>query len=170
MLQKSFEFKNKNAIKRKMSYDSLPNDLKNLIADFSWQITAQVMHTDLQLCTEIKDMHLHVLFLRKNVWCRRSRRYVPSPLDVFRPISWFNNGWRSLFDWLVVTEFLHRLDFRKRVVRSTGTRAQWIKRVSNWRNLLLLDTFFKILLTVPQDPFKPTYKDERFSGIKWLWN
>ena len=153
-----------------MSYDSLPKDLKNLISDFAWEITAEQLHRDLQLCTEIRQWHLHVVFLKRNVWCKRSRRYVPTPLHVFRPISWFNSGWRSVFDWLVVSEFLHRLDFRKRVVRSTGTRSQWIQRVSNWRNLLLLDTFFKILLSLPQDPFKPTYRDARFSGIKWLWD
>ena len=115
-------------------------------------------------------MLVHLVFLKNNVWCKRSRRYVPSPFRVFRPISWFNNSWRSIFDWLVVDEFLHRLDFRKRVVKRTGTRPEWIKRMTNWRNLLLLDNLFKILLKSPHDPFKPTYKAERFSGIKWLWH
>ena len=153
-----------------MSYETLPKDLQNLIPGFAWAITAKQMHNNLQTCTEIKDWHLHLVFLKQNVWCRRSRMYRPSPLRVFRPISWFGNSWKNIFDWSVTEEFLHRLDFRKRVVKRTGTREQWTDLISNWRNLVLLDSFFKILMKIPQDPFKPTYKTERFSGIKWLWD
>ena len=153
-----------------MSYESLPKDLKNMIADFGWNIAAKQLHNNLQTCTEINSWKLHIVFQKQKVYCRRSRMYVPNPVQIFRPISWFGNSWRVLFDWCVVDEFLHRLDFRKRVVRSTGSRRKWRSRISNWRNLLLLDTFFKILLRLPQDPFKPTYKAERFNGLKWVWD
>ena len=153
-----------------MSYELLPNDLKNLVAEMCWDITARQLQNNLQTCTEICDWKLHTVFLKQKVYCRRTRRYMDSPLRVFRPISWFGNSWRTLFDWNVVNEFLHRLDFRKRVVKKMGSRMEWVLLISNWRNLLLLDTFFKILLHVSEDPFKPTYRAERFSGIKWLWN
>ena len=156
-----------------MSYNSLPKDLKNLITGFGWQITAKQLHDNLQTLSEIKKWQLHIVFLKKNVWCRRSRMYTYSPLTVFRPISWFGtrfSGWRILFDWIVVQEFLHRLDFRKRIVFRTGTRKQWLLKITDWRNVLLVDSFWKTLLRVSQDPFKPTYKEERFTGIKWLWD
>lgn len=152
-----------------MGYLDLPKDLQNVICDFGWQITAKQLRKSLQKCLEISKWKLNPMVLKRKVWCRRHRDYVENPLRVFRPISWFRNSWKVLFDWCLVTELLHRLDFRKRAVKRTGTREQWVVRLRNWRRIRWLSNFFEMMLDLKTDPFKPTFKTERFDNMKWFF-
>ena len=152
-----------------MGFRTLPKDLQNLISDFGWEITTKQLDKSLQTCLEIKSWKLHPHVLRRKVWCSRFRDYVESPLVIFRPISWFRNCWKTLFDWCTVTEILHRLDFRKRAVKRTGTRSQWVNRLRNWRRIRWLSSFFSMMMDLETDPFKPTFKTERFDNMKWVF-
>jgi len=151
-----------------MSFHSLPKDLQNLISGFCWEITAKRMMQNLKTCKEIKKWNLHPLLLKINVWCTRRRDYVRSPLVVFRPIAQFGNSWKAVFDWSVVYEILHRLDFRKRVVKRSGSRVDWMNRMRSWRQIRWMDKFFLMMMMETEDPFKPTFKKERFVGMKWF--
>lgn len=151
---------------RKNTFHSIPTDLQNLIVEFCWSITAQRFLSNLKTCTEIKNWKLHPMFLKLNVWCVHKRRYVANPLRVFRPIMWFGNIWRYVFNWECVEEVLYRLDFRKNGVREMGTREQWSKRLRNWRNILYFDGFFTLMALLP-NPFKPTFRTQRFEGCSF---
>lgn len=151
---------------KKNTFHSIPTDLQNLIVEFCWSITAQRFLSNLKTCTEIKNWKLHPMFFKLNVWCVHKRRYVANPLRVFRPIMWFGNIWRLVFNWECVEEVLYRLDFRKGGVREMGTREQWSRRLRNWRNILYFDGFFT-LMALLTNPFKPTFRTQRFEGCSF---
>mgnify|MGYP003725924681 CR=1 FL=1 len=144
-----------------MSFFSLPADLQNLVTAFCWEISAKRLERNLKTCEEVQKWKLHPVFLKSKVWCNHKMRHTSTPLVVFRPIVWFGNSWKSIFDWNAVFEVLYRLDFRKNAVREIGTRADWVERLKNWRNILYFDGFFTLMMYEPN----PTYKQQRFTAL-----
>ena len=171
-VQKSVQnpnLKRKYSFLKEMSFKSLPKDLQNVIVGFSWGITAKQLYNNLSTCAKIVNWDLHPVFIRNRVWCSHTHDYVENPLSVFRPIAWFGNNWKAVFDWCIVSEILHRLDFRKRMVRRVGTRDRWLARLKNWRTIRVLNSFFAMMMHLNRSPFKPTYQSQRFNHMKPFW-
>ena len=81
-----------------MSFFALPTDLQNLVTAFCWEISAKRLERNLKTCEEVQRWKLHPVFLKSKVWCKHKTRYTSNPLVVFRPILWFGNSWKSIFD------------------------------------------------------------------------
>jgi hypothetical protein len=118
------------------------------------------------MCEQIKSFNISPLFFRLQMWSWFYGTFLPSPLVVFEPIQRYTGRWSDLVDWYAVNELLHRLDYRRQLVKIGGTRAQWFEKFrGNWINIRVFDSFYRILLHSGFKCFKPTYEVERFDCL-----
>ena len=65
---------------------------------------------------------------------------------IFEPISAFLS-YRDLFEWDTVYNKLWQLDFRKRVVKSLGSRGRWHLRFAlDWKTIMDFAMFLNIVM------------------------
>ena len=95
-----------------MNLVALPIDLQDLVVQFAYEIKLKDLKKDLTVITEVKSWNLHPSFIRGRVWCDRMWGLVSNPLDVYLPLTWFQDRF-VFFDMGLVDEVLGRLDFRK---------------------------------------------------------
>ena len=147
-------------------FHELPTDLKNVVCDFAYCTPWDLVRKDLEMCAELQEMDISPVFTRKGMWSTFYKEYLPSPLVKFEPIRHFGE-WRDYIDWNAVQEFLWRLDFRRRFVRTISTRDGWRARLKkNWRDIKIFDDFFRFLLYTRVPCFKPIWKPVGFHAIK----
>ena len=150
-----------------MSFEELPNELKCVISDFAWECKWKDVQKDLNTCDEIKSLKISSVFLRQQMWSLKYKRYIPNPLTTFEPICNYTGEWFDFIDWCSVQEMLWRLDFRRKIVRIVQTRDGWRKiLMKNWRNIKVLDEFYKFLLYTQVNCFKPSCKPVRFNCLQ----
>ena len=152
-----------------MSFEELPEDLKNVIFDFAYTATWKTCEKDLKTCEEIEKLNVPHVFTRDLMWSVKFLEYIPSPLDVFEPIQNFTGSWYDYFDWHTVKEFLWRLDFRRKCVKFPYSREQWRQLCAkNWRNVSFFVDYFNFLLCSKAECFKPAWKILGFNCLQSL--
>jgi len=141
-----------------MRFSNLPKDVKNIVCGFAYDQNWEKTASSLRICLETKKLHISPVFLRLQMWSWTYLAFIPSPLYVFEPIHNFTGRWADMVDWHAVNELLFRLDYRKSIVRIAGCRKDWYKKfTTNWLNIRLFDSFYRILLHSGFNCFKPTY-------------
>ena len=149
-----------------MSFETLPKVLKNLVCEFAFDANWKITNRNLEMCGKIVRLDISPVFLRQQMWSWSHGTFLPNPLVVFRPIKQFTGRWSDMIDWHSVNELLHRLDFRRKFVRVAGTRLDWFQKFrSNWLNIRLFDSFFRVMLHSATPCFKPTYQMQRFDSL-----
>jgi hypothetical protein len=138
-----------------MRFSVLPTDLQDMVVGFCFEIRLSDLKRDLDTIFEIKAWDLPPRLLPDTVFCPETYGYVPHPTRVYRPLSHFTNKLR-LFDMFRVFDVLHRLDFRKREVRSMGSRWDWMRKLKEWEFLGLFSLFFKDVEKNPSN-LKPNW-------------
>ena len=131
-----------------MNLVTLPVDLQDLVVQFAYEIKLKDLKKDLTVITEVKSWNLHPSFIRGRVWCDRMWGLVSNPLDVYLPLTWFQDRF-VFFDMGLVDEVLGRLDFRKKDVRSMGSRWDWVIYLQEWEFMGLFAVFFRIMQENP---------------------
>jgi hypothetical protein len=150
-----------------MGFDGLPKDLKNVIADFTWQCKWEMAEKDMNTCEEITRMQISPVFHRHVMWSNRYHSYIPNPLKKFEPIRNFTNNWSDFVDWHAVQDMLWRLDFRRKFVKLVHTRDEWRRMfAADWRSIEKFDCFYRFLLYTRVPCFKPIWKPCGFQGLK----
>ncbi|MAD46762.1 MAG: hypothetical protein CMH98_17345 [Oceanospirillaceae bacterium] len=149
-----------------MTFYRLPNDLKNIVCGFAWKSSWEETQSSLDMCVTVKDYQISPVFLRRDMWSWTFASFLPNPMVEFMPIQKFTGRWHDLIDWHAVNELLFRLDYRRKVVRMAGTRAEWFRRFKqNWLQIALFDTFYRVLLHSDMDVFKPTFTRLRYDQL-----
>ena len=162
-----------------MGFEELPTDLKNLVCGFAYAQNWSKTKSSLQTCEKIASYNISPVFLRLQMWSWAYCAFLPNPLNVFEPICQYTGRWSDMVDWHAVNELMHRLDFRRRIVRMGGTRRQWFRKFKeNWLNIVQFDTFYRVMLHSGVKCFKPTYEVVRleqlsefrspFQSARWL--
>ena len=139
----------------KMFFSALPADLQDLVIGFCFEIRLKELKRDIDTIFEIKAWDLPPNLLPSLVFCPETYGYVPHPMLVYRPLRHFTNKLR-LFDMFRVFDVLHRLDFRKREVRSMGSRWDWLEKLQEWEFIGLFSTFFREVNKNPSN-LKPNW-------------
>ena len=150
-----------------MGFDGLPKDLKNMVSEFAYDCKWEIVKNDLEMCTTVQEMDISSVFTRNVMWSHKYQAYLPNPLFEFEPIRNYTGSWGDFFDWHAVQEFLWRLDFRRRFVKLVHTRREWRVLFKNdWKNILMLDSFYRFLLYTRVPCFKPLWKPCGFKCMK----
>ena len=145
-----------------MSFDQLPKVLKNVVCEFAFGCKWEETVSSLKMCETIASYDISPVFLRLQMWSWTYGTFMPNPLYCFEPIRRFTGRWSDMIDWHAVNELLFRLDYRKSIVRIAGCRKDWYKKfTTNWLNIRLFDSFYRILLHSGFNCFKPTYMLQR---------
>ena len=145
-----------------MSFDALPNDLKNLVSGFAYSTNWSQTEADIEMCIQIIDAHISPMFLRQQLWSWPYRSFLPSPLVSFQPLNQLTGRWSDIVDWNVVNELMFRLDYRRSLVKVGGTRSEWFAKFkSSWLQICLFDAFYRLLLQSDCPIYKPTYTSLR---------
>ena len=147
-----------------MSFEQLPKVLKNTVCEFAFDSNWYQTVTSLNMCEKVASYEISPVFLRLQMWSWPHGAFLPSPLEVFEPINRYTNRWSDMIDWHAVNELLHRLDYRRRLVRSGGTRHEWFEKFKeNWLSVRIFDSFYRAMLNSSIPCFKPTYEQQRFN-------
>ena len=150
-----------------MEFTDLPKDLKNVISAFAYGCKWEIVEKDLKMCETVKNMEISWCFTRDVMWSHKYMEYIPSPLICFEPIQNFTGSWSDYFEWHSVQEFLWRLDFRRRFVKLMYSRREWrLLFKKDWKNILMLDAFYRFLLYTRIPCFKPLWEPCGFNAIK----
>ena len=156
--------------KQKMSFEQLPIELKSLVSGFCFKTTWEETEKSLEMCTKIKNLDISPLFLRLQMWSWSYLQFLPNPLHVFEPINRYTGRWSDIIDWHSVNELLYRLDYRRRIVKTFGTRHEWFKKFKqNWQTVRHFDMFYRLMLHSSVMCFKPTYELQRVTELS-SWN
>lgn len=155
---------------QRMEIWQLPLDLQNLICDFAWKCTVRNAMSSLNTILMLKSLKLPCNFYLDLVWCwhcRTGYTRLQNPLVVFWPIEDF----RILFNGERIRAILFQLDFRKRMVKRCGTRANWLENFDNcWTFYAKFGLFYKILKKLPKNPYCPTYTQELTNSGSRFWS
>ena len=150
-----------------MDFDDLPKDLKNIISGFAYECKWETVEFDLEMCKIVKSMDVSAVFLRRDMWSLKYKRFLPNPLQSFEPIANFTGAWSDFVDWHSVQELLWRLDFRRKFVKVVASRMQWREKFNqDWKNIVLFDGFYRYLLSSRVPCFKPIWKPVGFSCLQ----
>ena len=153
-----------------MSFEKLPKVLKNVVCEFAYASNWEKTHSSLKMCETIKSFGISPVFLRLEMWSWQYCQFVQSPLRVFEPIHCFTSRWSDIVDWHAVNELLHRLDYRRHIVKTFGTRHEWFKKFKqNWQTVRQFDMFYRLMLHSQVLCFKPTYEKQRVTELS-SWN
>jgi len=148
--------------KHKMGFYDIPKVLQNMVCEFAFATNWPKTLQSLQMCEEIARRDISPVFLRQQVWSWSYESYLPNPNVCFEPIEQLTGVWSDIIDWHAVNELLFRLDFRRNIVKSCGSRKKWFEKFRrNWLNITEFDAFYRVLLHVHSDCFKPTYVTQR---------
>lgn len=150
-----------------MEFSCLPKDLKNVITDFAFGTTWEIVKNDLKVCGEIKNMNLSPVLTRFTMWSHKYDEYMPDPLRQFEPICNLTGSWIDFIDWSAVREILFRLDYRRKWVNFLYSRDEWLLLFNkNWKNIAHFDSFFRFLINTRIDCLKPLWKACGFDCLK----
>ena len=150
-----------------MGFQELPKVLKNIVAEFAYDVKWEEMENDLVMCERLRRMEISSVFTRQIMWSKQAREYIPNPLTSFVPIRHYTGFWSDYIDWHAVQELLWRLDFRLRFVRFINTRREWRRSFKkNWENIKVFDHFYRFLLCTRVPCFKPLWKRCGFNCLK----
>ena len=153
-----------------MTFEGLPTDLQDVIVGFCWGITHAELQEELKMIELIKSWIVNPLFLQRKLTPIRGWRSQPTPLHVFEPIHVFG-GWNRLFDWLMVSEVLFRMDFRLKLVNHLGTRSHWEDLMSShWMEMENFSEFYNEIMKSRTIPWKPTYMGEPIVDFKAIFD
>ena len=94
-----------------MGFQELPKVLKNIVAEFAYDVKWEEMENDLEMCERLHRMEISSVFTRQIMWSKQAREYIPNPLISFVPIRHYTGFWSDYIDWHAVQELLWRLDF-----------------------------------------------------------
>ena len=161
----------------------VPICIKSIISDFAWGCKDfQTIKFDISLLITIDKLDLNPLLFKSIVWSTNDGT-ICTPLIEFHPLDdiqgygftfldrsiseWaFLNGPRSgieaLFEWSLIDQVLHRLDFRKANVKQFGSRALWDRRfeTNTLTSMQMFDTFLIFALTNQRQLIKKRYRYE----------
>ena len=132
-----------------MSFSALPADLQDLVIGFCYKIRYNELKRDLDIISEINRWCLPPCLLPRTIFCRETYHYEHHPTVVYRPLNHFHSKLR-LFNMLQIHEVLNRLDFRKREVRTMGSRWDWLENLQKWEFVGLFSVFYRNIEKFPQ--------------------
>ena len=132
-----------------MSFSALPADLQDLVIGFCYKIRYNELKHDLDVISEINRWCLPPCLLPRTIFCRETYNYEHHPTVVYRPLNHFHSKLR-LFNMLQIHEVLNRLDFRKREVRTMGSRWDWLENLQKWEFVGLFSVFYRNIEKFPQ--------------------
>ena len=142
-----------------MGFGDLPEDLKNIVSAFAYDCKWGTVETDMKMCEFVREMNISPVFTREVMWSAKYREYRRNPFQEFEQIQTYTGSWADYFDWHSVQELIWRLDFRRKFVRLVHSRMEWrllFKR--DWRNIEMLDNFYRFLLYTRVPCFNPLWK------------
>ena len=117
-------------------FDYLHEDLLDIVCAFAYDSTYCDVFYSLKYYSLVKCFNVPRSLIRGRIFSVKYMRVLYSPLIVFEPISSFIS-YRDLFEWDVVYHQLWQLDFRKRIVKSLGSRGRWHLRFAlDWKTIL----------------------------------
>ena len=144
-----------------MHFEQLPSVLQDMVCDFAWKTTWNGIRLNLEQLFLIKEYKLPPIFLRQMIFVVEYGGYVPTPLDIYRPIFDLS----ILFNQHRIHELLYKLDFRKRTVKCMGSRWKWIHAMEkSHENILQFSIFYRMLLG-SQGIWTPTYQHQLDFGF-----
>ena len=142
-------------------FRDLPVVLQNLCTDFAWETPFRLVTENLDVLLLIKSMNMPPMFFRPCLFHQSFCCHIHSPLEVYTPF-W---AYSELFNIYRIKELLYNLDFRKRNVKSAGTRFSWMNSFDkHYVNILYFGMFYKILLASGQNIWTPTYNQQLRTG------
>ena len=133
-----------------MGFFALPVDLQDLVIGFCFEIRYKELKCDLDIISEINRWELPPSIVPRTLFCAETYNYEMHPLLVYRPLKHFASKLR-LFNMMRIRQVLDRLDFRKREVRSMGSRWDWYENLQeSWEFVGLFSVFFRKMVNLPQ--------------------
>ena len=125
----------------------LPPVLVDIVLNYAFGVSKQQIRETLRVVDTIKAMDLPFFMLKSKLWSWNEKKFVPNITKSFVPLIEFGNDVNSLFDYDACYCFLLSLDFRKRIIRTFGTRDQWLERLMhNWLSFEPFAGFYKMVL------------------------
>lgn len=144
-----------------VTFRDLPVVLQDMCTDFAWKIPFEVVDQNLDELLLIKRLALPPMFYRMRMFHRPMCSHIYSPLDIYVPF-W---SYHELFNVYRIKELLYNLDFRKKYVKSAGSRYFWLNSFEeHYLNIMQFGMFYKILLACGQNIWTPTYNWQLRSG------
>ena len=141
----------------------IPPDLQNIVCMYAYDCDMRAVQRSLRLYADLKTMRLPFFFYREKIWDWSTRRFLASPMIVFEPIDRWDGIVNELFDQDAMYSFLLGLDFRKRKVRTFGTRERWLHRLStNWCVVEPFAAYYRMIMRSPENVMK---KREHLHGF-----
>ena len=136
------------------TFADLPVVLQDLCTGFVWKLPYGLVKENLDALLLIKSIKLPPLFYRTRLFYRPFCCHIYNPLVIYVPF-W---SYHELFDIYGIKELLYNLDFRKRNVKSAGSRWFWMNSFGeHYMNIIQFGMFYKILLAGGQNIWTPTY-------------
>ena len=127
----------------------LHEDLLDIVCSFAYNTTYCDVFYSLRYYLLINWFNVPRALIRGRIFSFKYLRVVRNPLYVFEPISAFIS-YRDLFEWDAVYHQLWQLDFRKRIVKSLGSRGRWHLRFAlDWKTIIDYAVFRRIVLKNP---------------------
>ena len=127
-------------------FDYLHEDLLDIVCSFAYDCTYSDVFYSLKYYLLINWFNVPRSLIRGRIFSFKYLRVLQNPLFVFEPISTFIS-YRDLFEWDVVYHQLWQLDFRKRIVKSLGSRGRWHLRFAlDWKTIMDYAMFRRIVL------------------------
>lgn len=145
---------------KKMSiFEYLNEDLLDIVCSFAFDSSYCDVFYSLKYYLLINWFNVPRSLIRGRIFSLKYLRMLQNPLVVFEPISAFIS-YRELFEWDTVYHQLWELDFRKKIVKSLGSRGRWHLRFAlDWKTIMDYSMFRRILMN-SRNILKPTLKLE----------
>ena len=139
------------------TFEAIGEDLANIVCDFAFLTTYHDVFNSLKSFLMIDAFNVPSTLLRNRVFSPKYLRFIDNPLVVFEPVSCFES-YRSIFDWNEIYCRLWQLDFRRSVVRSSGSRGRWHLRLTlTWTTALDFVLYYRALEITSGTIYKPTH-------------
>ena len=133
----------------------LNEDLLDIVCAFAFDSTYCDVFYSLKYYLLINWFNVPRTLIRPRIFSFKYLRVLESPLVLFEPITAFLS-YRDLFEWDTVYNKLWQLDFRKRVVKSLGSRGRWHLRFAlDWKTIMDFAMFLNIVMK-RRNVLKPT--------------
>ena len=133
----------------------LPPVLVDIVLEYAYDTTRECLADDLEVYNTIDEMHLPFFMMKSKIWSWKTRSFVKSPLMEYLPLVNFDDDITRLFDFDACYCFLLSLDFRRRIVRTFGTRDQWVERLMhNYLSFEPFGGFYRMILHIRESVMK----------------
>lgn len=124
----------------------LNEDLLDIVCGFAYDSSYCDVFYSLKYYLLVNWFNVPRTLIRPRIFSFKYLQVVQNPLIVFEPITSFFS-YRDLFEWDAIYNQLWQLDFRKRIVKSLGSRGRWHLRFAlDWKTILDYAVFRRIVL------------------------